>query len=82
MESLTSNQPIDQFTSNEAMQLLVIHHRHPEYNIALTKDEVKHLELSVIDDHENLSPAYLRMLITKDKLELLTAMSHNEEYML
>ena len=71
----------DVFSSNEAMQLLVIHFRYPEHKIYLSHKEVKHLELSVIDDYELLSPAYKRMLLKTDKLELLRLMSRNQEYL-
>jgi len=71
----------DVFTANEAMQLLVIHFLYKEHKINLSPREVKHLELSVIDEWELLSPAYRRMLVTKDKLDLLRLMSRNEEYL-
>lgn len=73
---------MEPFTSNDAMQLLVIHHKHKEYDIALTTEEVKHLELSVIDDWENLSKAYIRQLVSSEKLVVLSAMSNNETYLL
>mgnify|MGYP003660894258 CR=1 FL=1 len=72
----------DHFTANEAMQLLIIHFKHPEYDISITKEEVKHLELSVIDDWENLSRSYLNQLVSKDKLKTLSAMSNNGTYLL
>ena len=72
----------DQFNSNEAMQLLIIHFKHEEYNIGLTQAEIRHLELSMIDDWDNLSIAYRRLLVSKDKLEILSAMSNNETYLL
>jgi hypothetical protein len=74
-------EPLDQFTANEAMQILVIHHKHPEYEINLSLTEVKHLELSVIDDYEDLSNAYIRMLNTSSKLDLLASMSNNIPYL-
>ena len=78
---METSQPLDQFTANEAMQLLVIHHLHPEHNIGLSEDEVRHLELSVIDDYEDLSKAYQRMLNTNSKLELISAMSNYDSYL-
>ena len=75
-------EPLDQFTANEAMQLLIIHFKHDEYEINLSIAELRHLELSVVDDFENLSKAYLRLLVSKDKLETLAAMSRQEPYLL
>ena len=71
----------DTFTANEALQLLIIHHKHPEHEINLSTQEVKHLELSVIDDWENLSKAYARQLVPTTKLDLLSSMSNNESYL-
>ena len=72
---------MEPFTSNEAAQLLNIHHNHPEYPIGLFPDEIRHLELCVIDTFNELSPAYLRLFKTKDKLELLALMSRKQPYM-
>ena len=75
-------EPLEQFNANEAAQLLFIHHKHKEYKINLSTQEIRHLELSMIDDWDNLSKAYLRQLVSNDKLEILSAMSNNETYIL
>ena len=72
---------METYTGSEAMQLLVVHHKHPEYNIELSSDEVRHLELSVIDDWELVLPSWKRMLAFSTKLEVLSAMSNNRSYL-
>ena len=64
-------EPTTQYTSNEAMQLLVIHYLYKEHNIGLTLAEIKQLELTVIDEWEELSAAYKRLLTTSNKLSPL-----------
>lgn len=69
------------FTANQALQLLWVHFVQPkEYkvNLKLTKAEVKHLQLELLDKWDTLTTHYKKQLVTKDKLDLLRIMSRNE----
>lgn len=70
---------MEPFSANQALQLLWIHFKEEsKYNLGLTKAEVKHLQLCLIDQWDELTTHYRKQLVTKDKLELLSKMSNGE----
>jgi hypothetical protein len=70
---------MEPFSSNHALQLLWIHYKEEaKYQLKLTKEEVKHLQLCLIDDWDELTTHYKKQLVTLDKLELLSLMSNGQ----
>lgn len=69
---------MEPFTSNQALQLLwILEKEQDEYQLELSLKEIKHLQLCVIDDWNNLTTHYKKQLKTQDKLENISRMSNN-----
>ena len=66
---------LDVYTANESLQLLWAHFKEPEVELKLTIREVKHLQLTIIDEWDTLTTHYTKQLVTQDKLDLLSIMS-------
>ena len=58
-------------SANQALQLLWIHYKEPEYNIGLTIDEVIDLGLVVVSKFSELTTQYREHLVPKTKDELV-----------
>jgi hypothetical protein len=68
-------QILDVYTANESLQLLWAHFEEPAVELKLTAQEVKHLQLTIIDEWDTLTTQYKKQLVTQDKLDLLSIMS-------
>lgn len=66
---------LDVYTANESLQLLWVHFKEPIVELKLTTEEVKHLQLIIIDEWDTLTTQYKKQLVTQDKLDLLSIMS-------
>lgn len=66
---------LDVYTANESLQLLWVHFKEPIAELKLTKEELKYLQLVIIDEWDTLTTQYKKQLVTQDKLDLLSIMS-------
>lgn len=66
----------EKYTANESLQLLWVWYKEPIVDLKLSVSEIKQLELTIIDEWETLTTPYRKHLISKDKLEVLSAMSN------
>jgi hypothetical protein len=66
---------LDVYTANESLQLLWVHFKEPVVELKLTTEEVKHLQLIIIDEWDTLTTQYKKQLVVQDKLDLLSIMS-------
>ena len=64
----------EHFTGSQALGLLWVDQKDTLVHLELTKAELRHLQLTVIDEFEFIDSPYRKKLITKDKLELLSLM--------
>ena len=68
---------MEPFSGNQALQLLwILEKENQEYNLELTKEEVSHLRLCLLEDWANLTTPYKKQLVSRDKLETLSRMSN------
>ncbi len=61
---------LDVYTANESLQLLWVHFKEPIVELKLTTEEVKHLQLIIIDEWDTLTTQYKKQLVVQDKLDL------------
>ena len=66
------------FTGNQALGLLWVAQKEPQVELELTKEELRHLQLIVVDEWEFLDSPYRKKLVSKDKLEILALMLKEE----
>jgi len=69
---------MEHFTSNQALNLLWVNQKDPEVNLELTKEELRHLQLTVIDEFDFIDSPYKKELVSKSKLEILSLMTKQE----
>ena len=68
------------YTANESLQLLWIYYKEETFNLELSLDELKYLELTVIDEWDTLTSLNKTLLVSKDKLDTLSKMSKGLPY--
>lgn len=68
----------EKYTANESLQLLWVHYKEPIVDLQLTEEEIKYLQLTIVDEWDTLTTHYKKQLVTQDKLELLSLMSNGE----
>lgn len=68
----------DHFTNNQALNLLWVNQKDTKVNLELTKEELSHLQLIVIDEWDTLDSPYKKELVSKDKLIILSLMTKQE----
>ena len=61
---------LDVYTANESLHLLWVHFKEPIVELKLTTEEVKHLQLIIIDEWDTLTTQYKKQLVVQDKLDL------------
>lgn len=66
------------FTGNQALGLLWVVQKEPQVELELTKEELRHLHLIVIDEWDFIDSPYMKNLVSKDKLEILSLMTKQE----
>jgi hypothetical protein len=67
----------DPLSGNQALQLLWILEKEPEYNLELTKDELSYVRLCLMEGWNDLTSPYRKLLISSDKLEILSKLSNH-----
>lgn len=68
----------EKYNANESLQLLWVHYKEPIVDLQLTEEEIKYLQLTIVDEWDTLTTHYKKQLVTQDKLELLSLMSNGE----
>jgi hypothetical protein len=69
---------MEHFTSNQALNLLWVNQKDTRVNLELTKEELRHLQLIVIDEFDTIDSPYFKELVSKDKLEILSLLTKQE----
>lgn len=67
----------DPLSSNQALQLLWILEKEPQYDLGITKEELSYVRLCLLEDWNNLTTPYRQHLVTQDKLEILSKLSNH-----
>lgn len=71
-------EPLDTFSANQALQLLwILEKENSKYELEFTKAEVKHLQLCLISQWDELTSHYKKHLISRDLLYIISVMSNN-----
>lgn len=69
----------ENYNANESLQLLWVHYKEPIVDLQLTDEEIKYLQLVILDEWDTLTTVYKKQLVTTDKLELLSLFSNGKE---
>jgi len=69
---------MDHFTARQALGLLWIVEKKDPIELELTKEELRHIQLIVIDEFVFIDSPYMNKLVSKDKLEILSLMLKQE----
>ena len=69
---------MDHLTSNQAVNLLWANQKDTQVNLEVTLVELRHLQLIVIDEWDTIDSPYKKLLVSKDKLEILSLMTKKE----
>lgn len=69
---------MEPFSANQALQLLwVLEKENSKYELELTSEEIKHLQMSVISQWDDLTTHYKKMLLKRDLHGTLLQMVRN-----
>jgi hypothetical protein len=68
----------EHFTGNQALGLLWINEKKDPITLELTKEELRHLQLIVIDEFVFIDSPYMNKLVSKVKSEILPLMLRQE----
>lgn len=75
MDTSTSN---THFTGKQALGLLWINEKNDPVELELTKEELRHLQIIVIDEFVFIDSPYKNKLVSKVKTEILALMLKQE----
>ena len=68
----------EHFTGSQALGLLWVEQKDSKVQLELTKEELRHLQIIVLDEFDFLDSPYMKKLVSKVKVELLSLMLKQE----